>query len=109
MRLRRLLAAVLGCVLLASCVTTDYPRVPAYNRYRVEDVLAMAKQGEPPQSIIRKLDQAGAFYPLSASDIVRLHDQGMPMEVLDYMQESYVWKVRREERFQLPQRFSAPY
>ena len=91
-----------------ACVTTEYPRVPAYNRYRVEDVLAMARHGEPPAAIIRKLEAAGGFYPLTASDIVRLHADGMPLEVLDYMQSSYVRRLRREERFQLQERFSVP-
>jgi len=102
-----------GSLVLTSCATTtEYPSVPAYNYYSVEDVLAMAKQGQSAEQIISKLQQharGNAFYPLRASELVRLHEQGMPLAVLDYMQDSYLYGIRREERFQLPSRFSGPY
>ena len=102
-----------GSLLLTSCATTtEYPSVPAYNYYSVEDVLAMAKQGQSAEQIINNLQQharGNAFYPLRASELVRLHDEGMPLPVLDYMQDTYLRTIRREERFQLPSRFSAPY
>ncbi|HZQ61048.1 MAG TPA: hypothetical protein VFC24_06850 [Casimicrobiaceae bacterium] len=106
MRSALLALVALACV---SCVSTEYRNVPAYNRYTVEDVLGMAKHGDPPDVIVRRLEQAHGFYPLTASQIVALHDEGMPLPVLDYMQQTYVHQIRREERFQLPQRFGAPY
>src|SRR5690349_9634535 len=101
---KRTLAITVLAFGLAACATTEYPRVPAYNRYTVEELLAMSKQGEPPELIIQRLEQARGqnFYPLTASDIVHLHDEGMPVQVLDWMQQQYLWQVRREERFQLP-------
>jgi len=100
-------------ILLASCATTtEYPSVPAYNYYSVEDVLAMAKQGQSSEQIIANLQQharGNAFYPLRASELVRLHAEGMPLPVLDYMQDTYLRTVRIQERFQLPSRFGPPY
>jgi hypothetical protein len=94
---------------LAGCATTEYSSVPAYNRYSAEDIIAMARAGEPSRQIIAKLQAANGFYPLKASDLVRLHDQGVPLNVLDYLQDTYIRGVRREERFQLPQRFGSPF
>ena len=102
-----LLAIVALAFPLAGCATTQYP-VPAYNRYSAEDIIAMAHAGEPSKEIIAKLQAANGFYPLRASDLVRLHEQGVPLDVLDYMQDTYIRGVRREERFQLPQRIPGP-
>ena len=98
-----LLAIVAVAFPLAGCATTQYP-VPASG----EDIIAMVHAGEPSKEIIAKLEAANGFYPLRASDLVRLHDQGVPLDVLDYMQDTYLRGVRREERFQLPQRIPGP-
>jgi hypothetical protein len=103
---------VAGSLLVASCASTEYPSVPAYNYYSVEDVLKMAKEGQSSEQIIQNLQEharGNAFYPLRASELVRLHEEGMPLPVLDYMQDTYLRTIRNEERFQLPSRFSAPY
>lgn len=104
-KLSALVSMMFALALLGACSTTEFKTTPAYNKYTPEDVLAMAKNGEPPNQIIAKLGRANSFYPLKPHDLIRLHEMGMPTEVLDYMQESYVWKVRRQERFQLPERF----
>jgi hypothetical protein len=103
--------AMLAMVILqvVGCSTSEYQSVPAYNRYSAEDIIAMARAGETSNQIIAKLQAANGFYPLRARDLVRLHDQGVPLEVLDYLQDTYVRGVRREERFQLPQRFGGPF
>jgi hypothetical protein len=103
-----LLAIVAVAFPLAGCATTQYPSVPAYNHYSAEDIIAMVHAGEPSKEIIAKLEASNGFYPLRASDLVRLHDQGVPLDVLDYMQDTYIRGVRREERFRLPQRIPGP-
>jgi len=102
-----LLAMVAAASSVAGCATTQYP-VPPYNRYSAEDIIAMAHAGEPSKQIIAKLRAANGFYPLRASDLIRLHEQGVPLDVLDYMQDTYIREVRREERFHLPQRTPGP-
>ena len=67
MRTRIVLAAAL---LLAGCATVSHP--PPMTR---EDVVQMAKAGEPPVAIIRRLQETGTVFALNASDLVRLHEQ----------------------------------
>jgi hypothetical protein len=110
---RLIVAAALATSLaLAGCVSNyqyqPYSSVPLYNRYSIDDIVAMSNSGVPSGEIIARLEQANGFYPLRASDYVLLHQRGVPDDVLDYMQQAYVRQVRREERFQLPQRFYAP-
>ena len=93
---------------IAGCATSEYRSVPAYNRYSAEDIIAMARARETSTQIISKLQAANGFYPLRAGDLVRLHEQGVPLDVLDYMQDTYIRGVRREERFRLPQRIPGP-
>lgn len=110
MKTRYLVSVLAAAALLAGCTTpTEYPATPAYSRYQVEDVIAMSKAGEPDGQIIDKLRAANAFFPLTASEIVKLHGEGVSLAVLDYMQKTYLWGVRKEERFQLPSRFSSKY
>ncbi|HVO88058.1 MAG TPA: hypothetical protein VMV45_05920 [Casimicrobiaceae bacterium] len=106
-----ILHAAFAAMLVAGCATTYEPfsSVPLYNRYSIDDIVAMAQRGEPSGQIIGKLQASNGFYPLRASDYVILHERGVPNDVLDYLQQSYVRQVRREERFQLPQRFYAPF
>jgi pyruvate/2-oxoacid:ferredoxin oxidoreductase alpha subunit len=92
----------------ASCApATQYPATPAYNRYTLEEIIQWSKAGESPDHIIAKLETAHGFYPLTAKDIVQLHDKGLPVAVLDYLLDTYVRRVRIEERFQLPGRFGS--
>jgi len=102
-----LVAIVAVACPLLGCATIEYP-VPAYNRYSAEDIIAMARAGESSKQIIAKLEASNGFYPLRASDLVRLHEQGVPLDVLDYLQDTYIRGVRREERFHLPQRIPGP-
>lgn len=110
MNFRNLIPAIAAAVLVSGCAgPTAYPSTPAYNRYQVEDIIAMSKAGEPDRRIIDKLQEANGFYPLTASEIVKLHEEGVSLSVLDYMQKTYLRGVRREERFQMPGRFSSTY
>jgi hypothetical protein len=99
---------VAAAILMGCAAPTQYSSTPAYNRYTLEEVVQWSKAGETPQRIIAKLDAARAFYPLRAADIIQLHEQGVPAPVLDYLLDTYVRRVRTEERFQMPQRFSEP-
>ena len=107
---RLTVAALAAAALVAGCTTTtDYPATPAHSRYQVEDIIAMSKAGESDAQIIAKLRRSSGFYPLTASEIVKLHGEGVSLAVLDYMQKTYLRGVRMEERFQLPSRFSSQY
>jgi hypothetical protein len=67
--------------------------------FTVDEIVAMVKAGDRPDVIIARLEAGGASYPLPASELVRLGNAGVPNEVLDYLQATYLRDVRREERW----------
>jgi hypothetical protein len=103
-------AAIVACLVLAAgcAAPTAYESTPAYNKYTLEQVVAWSKEGQAPKQIIARLDAANAFFPLRASEILRLREEGVSPEVLDFILERYVWGVARDERFQFTRRGPAP-
>ena len=91
-RLWGLLAGLLILV-LAGCAGMDRRPPPS-----LEQVVDMSRAGTPPEEIIRELQETRAVYPLTGSQIARLHEQGVPDTVLDYMQNVYMDRIRRESR-----------
>ena len=64
----------------------------------IDEIVAMAQAGKPAEDIVRELQDTRAVYPLTASQIVKLHEQGVPDAVLDYMQNAYAESIRWEAR-----------
>ena len=62
----------------------------------------MTKSGTSAQEIIDRLKSTGTVIFLSASDIVRLHREGVAPEVLDWLQRAQIEEVARTERFRSP-------
>ena len=56
----------------------------------------MSQDGVPPSEIIQRMREAGMVYRLSGSELARLKAQGVPDEVLDYMQSTYLEDARRQ-------------
>lgn len=77
---------------LAGCATLQGPPPPT-----PEEIVALARSGAPAQEIIRRMRESGAVYPLAASQLARLREQGVPDEVIDYMHRTYIEEVRRQE------------
>lgn len=92
---RFIAAAVLCLSLLGGCSSMQRRPPPS-----IEQIVEMAKAGKPAEDIVRELQETRAVYPLTASQIVRLHEQGVPDAVLDYMQNTYAESLRREARMQ---------
>lgn len=84
---------ILPVLLLAGCASLHRPPPPS-----LDQVVEMGRAGMPPDEIVRRLEESRAVYPLSGSQIARLHEQGVPDAVLDYLQEAYVGHTRRQER-----------
>jgi hypothetical protein len=95
-----LLAAVLLAG-LGACATLPQP-------LSVDEAVAMAKQGETPDAIIARMRASKTSYVLSASDIVRLKEAGLPLAVLDYMQQTQIEAAKDEERRDLWRRAPGP-
>ncbi len=90
MNIRSILASC-AVMLLAACATLPPP-------VSVDEALQMAKSGQSPDAIIQAMHESRSTYRLTASDIVRLHDQGMPQPVLDYMQETQLDAARADQQ-----------
>ena len=85
----------LGLVRLSGCAALQHRPPPS-----IDQIVEMAKDGKPADEIIRELQETRAVYPLTASQIVRLHEQGVPEAVLDYMQNVYAESIRWNARMQ---------
>ena len=78
---------------VAGCVSAP-PLPPAPT---VDEIVQMSKDGLTPDDIIRRLDESRALYPLKASELARLHEQGVPDEVIDHMQQTLIEAERARE------------
>ena len=93
--LLRVAAVVLCLSLLGGCAGLQRRPPPS-----IDQIVEMANAGKPAEEIVRELQETRAVYPLTASQIVRLHEQGVPDGVLDYMQNAYAESIRWDARMQ---------
>ena len=56
----------------------------------------MAGEGLPADTIIEKLQASHAVYPLPVSRLAELKRKGVPDQVLDYMEQTYLTEVCRQ-------------
>src|SRR5260221_14126997 len=90
----RTLGFCLLLLTLAGCATLEkHP-----NPLTAEDLVARAKSGATAKAIIDEIFYTDTLIALNAAEIVRLHDAGVPDEVLDYLQtrqlEELRWRAR---------------
>jgi hypothetical protein len=91
----RALFAVLCLAFISGCASLAPRPAPLSEA----DLVQLAREGETPEAIIARLDASQTVLPLSASDIVRLHGQGVPAQVLDWLQQAQLEEIRRREAF----------
>jgi len=92
--LTRSLVLVVGLLLLTGCATTGTNQ---FKTVTVEEILQMSKDRVPTDQIIRKIAESGTVYRLSASQLADLRQAGVPDEVINYMQQTYLDAVRRDQ------------
>ena len=85
-----LLLPIAGCSTLNT--TAHRP-----NPVTVAMVREMSKAGVPPDTIIQKMRDSGTVYRLTAAQLARLHDDGVPDKVINYMQHTYLSAVRHNQ------------
>ena len=85
--------ALFSLLLLASCASLQGP--PPLSG---ADIVALSKSGRGPAEIIAELQRTNTVLSLQASDIVGLHNAGVPNEVLDYLQRAQIEELRWRER-----------
>ena len=84
-----------GSALLSGCAAlgVDQSEQPVM----VSEVIRMSKENVPAENIVNKMRDSRAVYRLNAAQLAKLHDQGVADLVLNYMQETYLNAVRREQ------------
>ena len=82
-----------GSALLSGCAAlgVDQSNQPVM----VSEVIRMSKENVPAETIVNKMRDS--VYRLNAAQLAQLHDQGVADGVLNYMQETYLNAVRREQ------------
>jgi hypothetical protein len=93
MRRLNLLLMLASLGWLAGCAAFGPPPKPI----TPAEVVQMVKSGMSSAAIIQQLRDSRTVYQLSASELVNLSKEGVPSEVLDYMQETYLAAVRDDE------------
>jgi hypothetical protein len=105
MRALALLAALAAVLSSAGCAGLEPLPAPLTR----SEVIMLAKTGASAQVIIGELERTRTVLWLSGSDIVQLHEAGVPREVLDYLQRVQIAQARRDERFDLMYPYSPFY
>ena len=95
LRFPGMLSSVTLSLALLGCAS-----VPPPPPVTVPDVIRISRAGDPPEKIIQRMRDAGMVYRLTGSQFARLHQQGVPDAVLDYMQHTYLEAVRRDQYLQ---------
>jgi len=84
--------ALLLMLVLSACAGLE-PR-PEVTK---EHVVELARSGADAKWIIDRLRETGTVLMLSAGDIVSMHRDGVPQEVLDWLQAVQIAEIRRRE------------
>lgn len=87
------LIAGLLSLALGGCASYP-PRPPAPT---AEEIVQLSKDGLTPAEIIQRIDESAGLYPLKASELARLREQGVSDEVIDHMQQTLIEAARARE------------
>ena len=90
----RLVVATVALVVLSGCAGILQRPDPM----TTEDVVRLVKAQTPPAEIVQKLRDTRTVLPLSGSQFAKLREQGVPDEVLDYLQSAYLGAIEFDAR-----------
>ena len=91
------LALLVCATLLSGCSTFGFkPRDPV----TIAQVIQMNNDGVPADSIVKTMRDSDTVYRLTAAQLAELHDMGLPDQVLNYMQQTYIEAERRQQSAQ---------
>ena len=90
----KIFAVVAGSVLLNGCVVYS-----PYDRQDIplSDIVRMSKDGVSSKDIIRDMRHSHSVYALKADQLANLRNEGVQDSVLNYMQETHIDAVRRQQ------------
>jgi len=80
--------------LAAGCTTLGPPLPPPPT---LDEIVRLSTAGVPADDIVKRMRDAQAVYRLPASGLAKLHGQGVPDKVIDYMQLTYIEAERYDE------------
>lgn len=63
----------------------------------VSAIVSQSKEGVPDDEIIREISDSGTVYRMSASELANLRDKGVSNAVINYMQQTYLEAIRRDQ------------
>jgi hypothetical protein len=84
-----------GSALFGGCSTLGFEQ--SKPPVAVNEVIQMVQEGVPEATIIEKMRQAKSVYRLNAAELAQLHDRGVADPIINYMQQTYLEAVRREQ------------
>jgi hypothetical protein len=88
-------AACAALLLLVGCAGMEQRPEPLSR----EEIVRMARAGEPAKAIIARLQATDTVMLLSAAEILKLAGEGVPTEALDWMQQAQIAEIRRRDAF----------
>ena len=80
--------------LLTNCATMERKKTKPVT---VAEVVKMSQDKVPAGVMIDKMRQSGTVYRLKASELAKLKEEGVPDAVINYMQQTYLNAVRRNQ------------
>ena len=84
-----------GSALFGGCSTLGFEQ--AKPPVMVSEVILMSTEGVPAETIVKKMRDSKTVYRLTGAQLAYLHDQGVSDPVIDYMQQTHLEAVRREQ------------
>lgn len=91
------LVALAAMLALSGCASITEPeRQPV----TLEQLVAMAKEGKDAKSIIQSIKESRTTYDVMASQYAKLSRDGVPDEVIDFMQNGQLRMAERQGRRQ---------
>jgi len=62
-----------------------------------EEVIQLSRDKVPPDDIIEKIADSNTVFRLNSDEVTELRQQGVDAKVVDFMMNTYVEQVRREQ------------
>jgi len=91
----QLLLVACCAMLMTGCAIYNVNPLPPVS---VRDVIQMSKAGDTDVVIISRIRNSGTVYRMSASQLANLRDEGVSDAVVNYMQQTYLGAVRRNQQ-----------
>lgn len=88
-------AASAAMLLLSGCASMD---IPERQPVTLEQIVALAKEGKDAVSIIKDIKESRTTYDVMASQYAKLSRDGVPDQVLDFMQYGQLMSAERQGR-----------